>query len=229
MDVITPLPIERQSPERAFECLYRSHVQDVYRHALRVLRNPPDAEDVAQTTFLKAYRALQRGERPRHPRRWLIRIAHNTCHTRLRDATRRPQEVALDTNHPTQTSNDGVDVQEFVAALGALTFNQRAALVMRELEGRPYAEIAGVLEVSGSAVETLLFRARRTLREQLETALSCGEAEHALARELDGRLLAEERGGLRAHLRDCSECATLARRQRARHAVPEARQLAAVS
>ena len=93
---MTPILVHRQSGEQAFERLYRSHVQDVYRYALMILRNRDDAEDVAQTTFLKAYRAYQRGERPRHPRQWLITIAHNTCGTRIRDARRRPREVALE-------------------------------------------------------------------------------------------------------------------------------------
>lgn len=217
---MTPIFVYRQSGEQAFERLYRSHVQDVYRYALMVLRNRDDAEDVAQTTFLKAYRAYQRGDRPRHPRKWLITIAHNTCGTRIRDARRRPQEVALEEQlvEPTPVAGGGVDVQELVRAVGALSFNQRAALVMRELEGRTYAEIAEVLELSTSAVETLLFRARRALREQLEGTLTCGEAERVLSLQLDGRLPEDERPGLRAHLRDCAECASLARRQRARRA-----------
>jgi hypothetical protein len=86
---------------------------------------------------------------------------------------------------------------------------------MRELEGRSYAEIAEILELSPSAVETLIFRARRALREQLETSLTCGEAELAISRQLDGRLNRKEKGALRAHLRQCSECASFARRQRA--------------
>jgi RNA polymerase sigma-70 factor (ECF subfamily) len=207
--------------DRSFERLYRAHVQDVYRYSLMVLRNTADAEDVAQTTFMKAYRAILRGERPRHPRRWLITIAHNTCRTRFRDEKRRPQEVELDeqfTEAVASPEDDDVDVQELVKALGALSFNQRAALVMRELEGRSYDEIAELLEISGSAVETLLFRARRALREQLEGALTCGEAERALSLQLDGRLDSSERGRLRAHLRECGECASLARRQRARRA-----------
>src|SRR5919109_5407976 len=92
-------------------------------------------------------------------------------------------------------------------ALGHLAFNQRAALVMRELEGRSYAEIAEILEISPSAVETLIFRARRALREQLEFSLTCGEAELAISRQLDGRLSRKEKGALRAHLRECKECA----------------------
>ena len=160
-----------------------------------MLRNRDDAEDVAQTTFLKAYRAFQRGDRPRHPRKWLITIAHNTCRTRIRDARRRPQEVALEEQvaEPIAVGDEDVDVRELVHALGALSFNQRAALVMRELEGRTYAEIAEVLELSTSAVETLLFRARRALREQLEGTLGCGEAERALSLQLDGRLPEDER------------------------------------
>src|SRR5207253_363656 len=80
-----------------------------------------------------------------------------------------------------------------------------AALVMRELEGRSYAEIADILEITPSAVETLIFRARRALREQLESSLTCGEAELAISRQLDGRLSRAEKGALRAHLRECKE------------------------
>src|SRR5205809_501744 len=90
-----------------------------------------------------------------------------------------------------------------------------ALAVLRNLEGRSYAEIAEALEISVSAVETLLFRARRALREQLEGSLTCGEAELAISRGLDGRLTRSETGALRAHLRECRDCASLARSQRA--------------
>jgi hypothetical protein len=86
---------------------------------------------------------------------------------------------------------------------------------MRELEGRSYQEIAEILELSVSAVETLIFRARRALREQLEDGITCHEAEFAISKQLDGRLDRKERGGLRAHLRECEECAGFARSQRA--------------
>jgi RNA polymerase sigma factor (sigma-70 family) len=218
---MTPLFATKQSPDKAFERLYQAHVHDVYRYALMVLRNPADAEDVAQTTFMNAYRAIQRGEKPRAPRHWLIAIAHNVCRTRLRDASRRPQQVELEDYHvatEAETEAEGIDAQELVKALGVLSFNQRSALVMRELEGRSYAEIAELLEVSPTAVETLIFRARRALREQLEGSLSCGEAELALSKQLDGRLDADGKRRLRAHLRECKECAGLARRERARSA-----------
>jgi hypothetical protein len=86
---------------------------------------------------------------------------------------------------------------------------------MRELEGRSYQEIAEILEISVSAVETLIFRARRALREQLEEGITCHEAELAISRQLDNRLSRKDKGTLRAHLRECSECARFARSQRA--------------
>jgi RNA polymerase sigma factor (sigma-70 family) len=218
---MTALFTRQLGPERAFERLYKAHVQDVYRYALMVLRNREDAEDVVQTTFMKAYRAFARGERPRNARPWLITIAHNTCKTRVRDAMRRPREVEFEEGLAESVETEprhGVEAKELLGALGALSFNQRSALVMRELEGRSYSEIASVLEVSPSAVETLLFRARRAVREQLEGALTCGEAERSLSLDLDGRLTKQGKAHLRAHLRTCDECASLARRQRARRA-----------
>ncbi len=94
---------------------------------------------------------------------------------------------------------------EIRQVLGHLSFNQRSALVMRELEGRWYAEIGEILDLSVSAVETLIFRARRALREQLEGGLTCGEAEATLSKRLDGTLAPAEQRALRAHLRGCRD------------------------
>jgi RNA polymerase sigma factor (sigma-70 family) len=213
---VTPLLAQRPRSDRAFERLYQRHVHDVYRYALAVLRNPSDAEDVTQTTFMNAYRAFQRGERPRAAQNWLIAIAHNVCRQRFRQASRRPQEVEFaEELAEAPAEDDGPTAFEIQRALGHLAFNQRSALVMRELEGRTYNEIAEVLGLSVSAVETLIFRARRALREQLEDGLTCHEAERAISKQLDGRLSRSDRGPLRAHLRECAECATLARSQRA--------------
>ena len=214
---MTPLLAEQLRADRSFERIYRKHVGDVYRYALAVLRQPADAEDVAQTTFLNAYRAYQRGERPRNPQNWLIAIAHNVCRQRFRQSQRRPNEVAFDdrVGEIVPEEDRGPSAEDIQRALGHLAFNQRAALVMRELEGRSYAEIAEILETSVSAVETLLFRARRALREQLEGTLTCADAERAISRQADGRLARPERAALRAHLRQCKECERLARSQRA--------------
>src|SRR5881392_400816 len=214
---MTPLLAQRPRSDRAFERMYQRHVGDVYRYALAVMRNPADAEDVTQTTFLNAYRAyVEKGNRPEKPQNWLIAIAHNVCRQRFRQSARRPSEVSFEDDIADAVVDDetpsGEDIRR---ALSHLAFNQRAALVMRELEGRSYAEIAEILGLSTSAVETLIFRARRALREQLEGSLTCGEAEFAISRQLDGRLSRAEKGQLRAHLRECAECAAFARRQRA--------------
>jgi RNA polymerase sigma factor (sigma-70 family) len=213
---MTPI-LARQRPDRAFERLYRKHAGDVYRYALVVLRNPADAEDVTQTTFMNAYRAIERGERPRTPQNWLIAIAHNVCRQRFRQSQRRPNEVELNEGlaESMVVDDDAVSAEDIRRALGHLAFNQRAALVMRELEGRSYQEIAEILGLSVSAVETLIFRARRALREQLEEAITCHEAELSISRQLDGRLPRKDKGPLRAHLRECEECSHFARSQRA--------------
>jgi RNA polymerase sigma factor (sigma-70 family) len=214
---MTPLRGQRARADRGFERIYRRHVGDVYRYALAVMRNPVDAEDVTQTTFLNAYRAYaEKGSRPDKPQNWLISIAHNVCRQRFRQSARRPAEVSFDDDLADAIVDvDAPSGEDIRRALGQLAFNQRAALVMRELEGRSYAEIADILELSVSAVETLIFRARRALREQLEGSLTCGEAEFAISRQLDGRLSRQEKAQLRAHLRECTECAHFARRQRA--------------
>src|ERR671923_2121680 len=212
---MTPI-LARQNPDRSLERLYKKHAGDVYRYALVVLRNEADAEDVTQTTFMNAYKALERGERPRTPQNWLIAIAHNVCRQRFRQSQRRPNEVELNEElAEAYVEEDSISAEDIRRALGHLAFNQRAALVMRELEGRSYQEIAEILGTTVSAVETLIFRARRALREQLEGSLTCGEAERAISRELDGRLSRKDKGILRAHLRECEECAHFARSQRA--------------
>jgi RNA polymerase sigma factor (sigma-70 family) len=154
--------------DRAFERLYERYVREVYRYVLAVLRNPSEAEDVTQTTFLNAYRAIQAGAEPQRPHNWLIAIAHNACRSRVRFAMRRPKEVPLDefVEQLTVLESERLNVRELLHALGRLPFKQRAALTMRELEGRSYPEIAENLGVTIPAVEALIARARKSLRLQ---------------------------------------------------------------
>jgi RNA polymerase sigma factor (sigma-70 family) len=151
---------------QAFETLYRRYVADVYHYALALLRNPADAEDVTQTTFLNAYRAYQSGVEVAKPQNWLIKIAHNVARSRYARSSRRVTEVPLEDHveHLALPEDERPNVDGLLQALWRLPFNQRAALVMRELEGRTYAEIADTIGVSVSAVETLIFRARKSMR-----------------------------------------------------------------
>ena len=174
-----------------------------------------DADDVPERVSL-----LPGGNATDKPRSWLIAIAHNVCRQRFRQAQRSPREVEFDERRrrsrrrrPRQRPRPRI----CGAHSRELPPNQRAALVMRELEGSSYMEIAGVLGISVSALETLLFRARRALREQLEERLSCEQAAFAIDKQLEGRLAMSERSGLRAHLRACPN-AQASRRASARSA-----------
>src|SRR5512132_536956 len=158
---------QKETFDAAFEGFYREHVAEVYQYALAVLGNSADAEDVTQQTFLNAYRAFQRGERPQKAHNWVIKIAHNVCRMRWRQSGRRPHEVPLErAGEPAAPDDERPSLDLLLGALAKLPFNQRAAIVMREVEDRSYAEIAEVLGVSVPAVEALLFRARGNLRER---------------------------------------------------------------
>ena len=197
----------------AVDDLYRRHVGDVYRYTYAVLGNHADAEDVTQTTFVNALRALERGEQPREPSNWLIVIAHNIVRQRWRQAAARPSEVELDERVAEAAAEPDVELDELVRALQRIPPAQREALVMRELEGRSYREISEMLGMSTAALETLLFRARRSLAEELENLVTCQSAELAISKRIDGRLSRKERRRLESHLAECPPCARLAETQ----------------
>jgi RNA polymerase sigma factor (sigma-70 family) len=200
---------------REIDDLYRAHVAEVYRYALAVLGNHADAEDVTQTTFLNAYRALEQGVKPRKPSNWLLTIASNAIKQRFRQEQSRPRQVELDERvaHAETTDEEGPSVGELLTALSKIPPQQRQAIVLREFEGRSYVEIAEILGVTTSALETLLFRARRSLSEELESQLTCTEAQLAVSQSVDGRLGRKERRRLRDHLGECPDCARFARLQ----------------
>jgi RNA polymerase sigma factor (sigma-70 family) len=203
-----------QAASRAVDDLYRRHGSEVYRYALAVLGNPADAEDVTQTTFLNAYRSIEQGVRPRKPSNWLLTIASNAIKQRFRQERARPRHVELDDDVAgTSPDETGPTVGEVLTALSRIPPQQRQAIVLREFEGRSYKEIAAILDVTTSALETLLFRARRSLAEELEHQLSCTEAQLAISKATDGRLGRKERRRLRTHIDECPDCAHFARLQ----------------
>jgi RNA polymerase sigma factor (sigma-70 family) len=200
-----------------FDSLYRRHAPSIYRYAFAVLGNQADAEDVTQQTFLNAYRAIAAGTKPRKPENWLVRIAHNELRRHFR-TNGRALQVELDEElaQPAPERSEPT-LADVLRALWQLQPAQRSALVLREFEGRSYAEIAELLGLTESALEALIFRARRDLAEHLEGALTCDGAEQALSRRLDGRLPRRESRRLKAHLHECARCvrfAELQKRQR---------------
>ena len=203
-------------PDEALDQLYRAHSGSIYRYALALVGNHVDAEDLTQTTFLNAYRALTHGQRPQTPQAWLRQIATNAFRERLRHDSRRPREVPLHEDSPFRFVEPVLLLAELLAGFDALTPAQRTALVMRELEGRPTEAIAERLALSPTAVDTLISRARRAFSEQFHEALTCQEAETIIEKAATRDLANEERATLRAHLRTCRRCAALARSRRAR-------------
>ena len=115
---------------------------------------------------------------------------------------------------PDTPADDDIELDELVRALQRIPPAQREALVLRELEGRSYNEISELLALSTSALETLLFRARRSLAEELENIVTCQSAELAISKQLDGRLPRKEKRRLDEHLAECPDCARLAETQK---------------
>jgi RNA polymerase sigma-70 factor (ECF subfamily) len=152
--------------------LFESHRRRIFGFCLSQLGNHHDAEDAVQTTFLYAFGCLERGVVPEAELAWLFKIALNVCRTRRRSLGRRRRIEAptdLDSCEYAMAAPERADddLLGLSGALAAMPANQRNALLLREWQGLSYAEIADRLTISHSAVETLLFRARRTLASQL--------------------------------------------------------------
>ena len=159
----------RAAVDLTFEELYRGHRADVYRAALRELGNADDAEDVTQAAFADAYRAVLRGTRPQSPRAWLLAISENVRRRRFRTAQRRPREEALnDADFPLAAELPYEQSRALAEALEALPPEQRRVFVLREIVGLSYAEIAEEVDSTVASIQMLLFRARRSLRDELE-------------------------------------------------------------
>jgi RNA polymerase sigma-70 factor, ECF subfamily len=167
----------RTAPADALTGLYERHADRVFQYCLNWLRSREEAEDAAQTTFLYAYRGLDRGVVPTHERGWLLSIARNVCLSRTDAARRRAVEVTQDPHALEEiiaAPAPSNELDGLTDALATLTEQQRHAILLREWHGLSYGEIAERLELSQAAVETLLFRARRSLARRLRQPLGVG-------------------------------------------------------
>ena len=158
--------LSRAGNDRAFEAIVTRYRRPLLRYCRRLL--PPErAEDAVQQTFLNAYRAIGAGEAELNLRPWLYRIAHNASLSLLRQNGWNHDEIDDQFDgvmQPPQAVEERERVREVVRAVKGLPARQREAVVLRELEGRSYDEIATALGVSGGAVRQLLNRARTSLR-----------------------------------------------------------------
>ena len=145
----------------------------MFGYCLSRLGAREDAEDAVQTTFLHAVRGLRRGVVPATEIAWLLGIARNVCLSRWESVGRRgrleslcdPHELDRGNAAPEGSRDELIGVED---ALRQLPDRQRQAVLLRDWRGLSYEEVAAQLGVSHAAVETLIFRGRRTLAELLD-------------------------------------------------------------
>ena len=176
----------------AFDALVRKYQHKLVKLVMRYVRNPAEAEDIAQEAFIKAYRALPqfRGDSAFYT--WLYRIAINTAKNAVVSRDRSPIEYNIDRNDATEESYDmqgrmkdsetpeGLVLTDEIrrtvnAAIEALPEDLKTAIVLRELDGLSYEEIAAAMDCPVGTVRSRIFRAReaidRRLREVFEGGL----------------------------------------------------------
>lgn len=176
----------------AFDALVRKYQHKLVKLVMRYVRNPAEAEDIAQEAFIKAYRALPqfRGDSAFYT--WLYRIAINTAKNAVVSRDRSPIEYNIDRNDATEESYEmqgrmkdsetpeGLVLTDEIrrtvnAAIDALPEDLKTAIVLRELDGLSYEEIAAAMDCPVGTVRSRIFRAReaidRRLREVFEGGL----------------------------------------------------------
>src|SRR4051794_21779876 len=158
--------LTRAGNGRAFEAIVTRYRKQVLRYCAGIL--PPErAEDAVQQAFLNAYKAIVAGEAELNLRPWLYRVAHNSALNLLRQNGWNYDQIPEDFDgvvQPPQAVEQSERIRQVVRNVQELPERQRDAIVLRELEGRSYEEIAVALGVSDGAVRQLLNRARTTLR-----------------------------------------------------------------
>lgn len=171
----------RQGDEAAYHEMVDRYGPYLYRLALSLVGNAADAEDVLQETFSGAFERLRGFEQRASVKTWLSRILFRQA-ARCHRHRRRHKTVSLDsmaetpkgllTSKGSGSAESKSDARmDVLAALGALSAIHREVIVLRELHGMTYAEIADVLGVPPGTVESRLFRARQALRERLQDYL----------------------------------------------------------
>ena len=176
-----------QKGERgAFDLLVLRYQHKVVKLVARLLRDPTEAEDVAQEAFVKAYRAIAsfRGDSAFYT--WLYRIAVNTARNTMASRQRRPLDYEADLSESEQSVVESrmrhIDTPEAAAltdeihqtvngAIAALPEDLRTAIVLREIEGLSYEEIAEAMDCPVGTVRSRIFRAREAIDRSLKPLL----------------------------------------------------------
>ena len=184
----------KQGDMAAFTTLVEKYKQPVMNLAARTLRDPTEAEDLAQNVFVQVFKSAARYQSTAKFSTWLFTIARNLCLNEIRRRSRHPAE-SLDAPHPDHEDQprhqfedlknfsppdcllQGELVRKIEAAIADLPENQRTALLLCRQDELSYEEIAEVLDCSLSATKSLIHRGRETLKEKLKPYLRTGEWE----------------------------------------------------
>jgi RNA polymerase sigma factor (sigma-70 family) len=200
----------RAGNDEAFGTIHDRYRQRLFAYARQMLGGSgSDAEDVLQDVFLRAYHALRADRRPVALRAWLYRVAHNRCIDQLRRPAPAAEDI-YDINRGVATdllaeAERREDLRRLIADVRALPEQQRSALLMREMEGLSYNELAAALGVTVPAIKSLLVRARIGLVEAIEARdTACVEIRDDLASAFDRGV--RPTGRTRKHLRECAGC-----------------------
>ena len=176
-----PVPVSADAAAARVDDLHRRYRRDVVDYCVRHLRSREEGEDAAQTVFLNAYRSLAKGTDPQYERAWLFAITeHVVSHRRHTNSRRSRFEVPVDADDLAYLAiapplDDAPDLSGLAGALSDMPPLESRALVLRELRGLTYKEIATELGVSGSVVETLLVRGRRRLADRMHDLRRTGK------------------------------------------------------
>jgi len=157
---------------KSFEELYLEHSGFVYSVALRVSQNSADAQEITQDVFMKVYRDLKDFQGKSSLRTWIYRIAVNTALNQCRKSSRLPRtgeeydyvvETMVAQSSASETAEAHDDKARLASLMEALSPEQRAVIVLREIEGFSYREIAEMVNIPVNTVRTRLKRAREAL------------------------------------------------------------------
>lgn len=151
-----------------YDRIVRTYIDDVFRTALACCRNKSDAEDAVQNTFFKLFTADTDFTDEEHIRRWLIRVAVNECKNHLRSAWRRNVSYLDELEH--EPVRDSSRDDDLLYEIGRLPVKYSSVLHLFYYEGYRCSEIADILHISESNVQTRLMRARNMLKTNLKEA-----------------------------------------------------------
>lgn len=200
----------RQGSDEAFRVIHDRYRARLFAYTRQMLGGSrSDAEDALQDVFLRAYNALRADERPVQLKAWLYRVAHNRCIDHLRRPTP-PQNEIFEMSRtplpdPLAEAERRDDLRRLVLDVQNLPEQQRSALLMREMEGLSYAQLADALETSIPAVKSLLVRARIGLVEAAEARnTACADIRDDLALSFGKGVRASARA--RKHMKECDAC-----------------------